>query len=235
MMAAPLDFLRTVNLFSEIDTTLLEEIAGKFRQRSYRKGEIIFHQGDESRQFFVILEGMIRVYHLTPGGEETTVNLFAERELLGEFSLVDGGPRTATAQALGKCTVLEMPSAQAIEYLINVPGLGLSMCRQITKKLRWTTMYAEAIARYDTSGRLLHFLLLFNEQFGKEIEPGIRYQIELGLNQSDLASLVGAKRGWVNSKLSNWRERDLLAFEKGNITILDLPRVEAERDSLIAF
>lgn len=234
-MDSQVEFLRDINLFAEVDTNVLEEISSNFRQRSYRKGEIIFHQGDDSRQFFVIVEGMIRVYHLTPGGEETTVNIFTKGQLLGEVALVDSEPRSATAQAISTCTVLEMPSSRAIEYLTNVPGLGLSMCRQITQKLRWTTMYAEAIARYDTSGRLLHFLLLFNQQFGQEIEPGVRYQINLGLNQSDLASLVGAKRGWVNSKLRNWRERDLIEFEKGMITILDLPRVEAERDSLISF
>ncbi len=234
-MGSPLNFLQSVDLFAEVDKNTLTTIANDFRQRRYRKGEIIFHQGDETRHFFVIVEGLIRVYHLTPGGEETTVNIFSQGQLLGEIALVDNEPRSATAQAIGNCTVLEMSSTQAIEYLTNVPGLGLSMCRQVTKKLRWTTMYAEAIARYDTSGRLLHFLLLFNHQFGEELEPGLRYQIDLGLNQSDLASLVGAKRGWVNTKLGQWRDRGLLEFDRGQITILDLPSVEAERDSLIAY
>lgn len=234
-MVPNFDFLQKVDLFSGVDASILENIANDFRQRRYRKGEIIFHQGDETRHFFVIVDGLVRVYHLTPGGEETTVNIFSHGQLLGEIALVDNEPRSATAQAIGNCTVLEMSSTQAIEYLTNVPGLGLAMCREITKKLRWTTMYAEAIARYDTAGRLLHFLLLFNQQFGQELDPGVRYQINLGLNQSDLASLVGAKRGWINTKLGQWRQRNLLEFNKGQITILDLPRVEAERDSLIAF
>jgi CRP/FNR family transcriptional regulator, cyclic AMP receptor protein len=45
--------------------------------------------------------------------------------------------------------------------------------------------------------------------------------------------MVGARREWVNRLLNDWRRRGLLEFENGVITILDLPRVEAERDSRI--
>ena len=65
------------------------------------------------------------------------------------------------------------------------------------------------------------------------LEPGKRYQVNIGLNQSDLASMVGARREWINRILSEWRRRGLLEFDNGVITILDLPRVRAERDSRI--
>ena len=57
--------------------------------------------------------------------------------------------------------------------------------------------------------------------------------LDLSLNQADLASLVGARREWVNRILRDWRQRGLIEYNAGRITILDLPRVEAERDSRI--
>ena len=63
---------------------------------------------------------------------------------------------------------------------------------------------------------------------GQEIEAGKRYHLNLGLNQTDLASLVGARRGWINHILSDWRNRGLIEYAAGNITILDLPKIQQE-------
>jgi CRP/FNR family transcriptional regulator len=71
------------------------------------------------------------------------------------------------------------------------------------------------------------------ERYGQEIEPGKRYSVDLSLNQTDLASMVGARREWVNRLLSDWRKRGLLEFDRGVIQILDMERVVAERDSRI--
>jgi len=86
------------------------------------------------------------------------------------------------------------------------------------------------IARYDAAGRLLHILLLFNERFGEE-QPGQRYLLDLGLNQTDLASLVGVRREWVNRILQFWSKKKLIEYEGGKLIILDLARVKQERDS----
>ena len=54
--------------------------------------------------------------------------------------------------------------------------------------------------------------------------------MDLSMNQCDLASLVGARREWVNRILQDWRHRDLIEYKRGKITILDLRAVEEERD-----
>lgn len=94
-------------------------------------------------------------------------------------------------------------------------------------------MYVETIARFEAAGRPLHFLLLYNADLGQTIEPGKRYRLDLGLNQTELGTLVGAEQGWVNHILGEWRKRGLMVFEDGTITILDLPAVQQERDSRI--
>jgi CRP-like cAMP-binding protein len=103
----------------------------------------------------------------------------------------------------------------------------------LADKLRWTTIYAETIAQYDAAGRLLHILLLYNDQFGETLEPGKKYELDLSLNQTDLASLVGARREWVNRLLRDWQKRGLIEYNAGKIILLDLPRIKAERDGRI--
>lgn len=226
-------FLQETALFRDLNQNTLTQIAQDFRQRSYRSGDVIFHQGDEGRNLFVIMRGTVRVYHLSPGGEETTMNILAPRQLLGEFSLLDGQPRSATAEAITTCTLLEMSAERCFHHLTHIPGLALALARQVVQKVRWTSMYAESLARMDAAGRFLHFLLLYNEELGQAVTPGKRYVLNLGLTQDELASLIGARRQWVNKILGEWSVRELVTFDNGVLTILDLPRVQAERDSRI--
>ncbi len=74
-------------------------------------------------------------------------------------------------------------------------------------------------------------MLLYNKRFGEELVAGQRYVLDLGLNQTDLASLVGVRREWINHLLRDWHRRGLIEHRDGKIFILDLPRVIAERDS----
>lgn len=221
-------FLKEVPLFAPLDEGVLAYLANEFRTRQYRKGEILFHQGDESCSLYVLVQGKVRVYHSSPNGDETTVNLLTRHGVLGEFALIDGQPRSASAQAITACTLLEMAGDRCRHHLETIPGLAYAMCKQVVNKTRWTSMYAEAINRFDAAGRLLHFLLLYKDKLGEEIEAGKRYVVDLGLNQSDLATLVGARRNWVNHILQEWRRRGLVEFDAGRLTILDLPRVQAE-------
>ncbi len=201
--------------------------------KRYARSEIIFHQGDTSRELYVVVEGKVRIFKTSPSGEETSINIFGPCDVIGEFAVVDGQPRSATARAIQPCVLLAMAGDLFLQHMQAVPDLALGMARLLVGKVRWTASYAEAIAQYDAAGRLLHILLLYNEQFGKEVEAGKRYILDLGLNQADLASLVGARREWVNRILQEWHRRGLIECKAGTITILDLPAVERERDSRI--
>jgi len=228
-----IEFLSAVDLFAELNKNDLALVSNDFRERKYPRGRTIFNQEDNSHQFFVVQEGLVRIFHLSMGGEETTVNIFAKGTLLGEFGLVDGLPRSATAEAMTDCVLLEMSRDDGLNHLTHIPGLALSMCRRIAQKVRWTTEYAETMARMDAPGRFLHLLLLFKEhgQLCTEIVPNQQYEIEINMNQSEMASMIGVDRKWMNKLIQEWRKRDLLEFDRRKISILDLPQVEAERDS----
>ncbi len=223
-------FLRQLPLFSETAEEDLNVLAGHFFCRKYRKKEIIFHQGDDSHSLYVVLNGKVRVYSTSPGGNETSIRIFSRHDLFGEFAAIDGRPRSTTAQAGEDCTLLEMNQTNFLQCLSQMPDLAMGMLRFIVEKIRMTTAYAETIAQYDTAGRLLHIFLYYKELFGREIKAEKQYEVNLSMNQSDLASLVGARREWVNRILRNWKKRGLIDYRQGKIMILDLPAVEEERD-----
>lgn len=233
MTASTIEFLREVPLFATIKEEDLAILAKDFRPRHYRKGDTIFHQGDQGHTLYLVRRGKVRIFHLSLNGHETTVTISARRHFIGEFAVLDNLPRSATAKAINHCTLLEMYQSHFLRHLETIPGLALAVCRLVVGKARWTSIFAETIAQLDAAGRLLQLLLMYNNELGEAEIPGQRYLIDLGLNQSDLASMVGAGRGWINQILQDWRRRELIDFDAGRVIILDLPRVEAERDSRI--
>lgn len=226
-------FLRKVPLFANLSDGELRALAVDFRLREYQKEETIFRQGDYSRELYVVERGKVRIFRISPSGNETSINIFATYEIIGEFATIDEQPRSATAKAVGECALLEIAGSKFLQHMRAMPDLALGMNRLLAGKVRWTAAYAEAIAQYDAAGRLLHILLLYNEQFGEEVEEGKRYVLDLALNQGDLASLVGARREWINRILQYWRSQGLIEHQPGKIVILDLPRAQQERDRRI--
>ena len=223
-----LHFLRQIALFSDLSDDNVRTLALDLRSRQYKKGQTIFHQGDLNCELYIVYKGRIRVYHINPAGEETSVDILGEGGILGEFSALDSLPRSATVEALRPCTLLELSQAKLHAYMLTMPQLAIALSKQVVSKARWTTKYAEITARLDTKSKLLRLLLRYNEQFGRELEPGIRYEVDLGLTQEELASFAGSSRSWVSRISSDWRKRGLIDFRArtGKVTILDLPRIE---------
>jgi CRP/FNR family transcriptional regulator, cyclic AMP receptor protein len=229
-LADKMAFLKQVPLCAHLADQELIAFSQDLRLREYAKGRIVFEQGDPGHTLYIILHGKVRVFRLTPSGLETTLTILGTGDLVGEFAVIDQQARSASAHAIGKCTLLQMSAETFFGHVREQPNLALGLMHVLVTKTRWTAAYAETIARYDAAGRLLHILLLFNEKFGEQL-PGQRYLLDLGLKQTDLASLVGVRREWVNRILQYWSKKKLIEYEGGKLIILDLARVRQERDS----
>ena len=229
-LAAILTFLRGVPLFARLDDAELGVLAADFSPFEYARDDALFWQGDPSTELYVVRRGKVRIYKISPAGRETSINIFSTGDIIGEFAAVDQQSRSATAQAITHCLLWRMEGDVFVQHLRNLPNLALALNRLLVGKLRWTAEFAETVAQYDAAGRLLHILLLYNEQFGEVLEAGKRYRLDLGLNQDDLASLVGARREWVNRLLQTWQRQGWMEYKAGKLIIQDLSRMQQERD-----
>lgn len=232
-MARRVTLLQSMPLFAGLPEKDLETIVPDLRLKEYSRDEVFLRQGDESREVYFVLKGKVRIFTTSPSGNETSIAIFSTNDVIGELAAVDRVPRSATAKAISAVSLLSMSHDRFLYHLETLPRFAMAFIRLLAGKVRWTAAYAESIAQFDAAGRLLHIILLNNDQYGREIEAGKRYVVDLGLNQTDLASMIGARREWVNRILGDWKRRGLLEFDNGEITILDLPRVVAERDSRI--
>jgi CRP/FNR family transcriptional regulator len=97
---ARVDFFRRVPLLANLSETELEALARDFSQRQFRQGETIFQQGDSGQMLYLIESGQVRIYVQSEEGQETSVIVYGPGDLFGELSVIDEGPRSASAIAM---------------------------------------------------------------------------------------------------------------------------------------
>ncbi|CAA9552042.1 MAG: hypothetical protein AVDCRST_MAG88-849 [uncultured Thermomicrobiales bacterium] len=212
--------LRRVPFLAVLPETELARLADLTRPRQYRSGTTIFHREDPGATLHIIHSGRVKLVLASPEGREVTVDILGMGDFFGELALLDGGPRSASAVALDQVETFTLDRQPFIATLERHPEVASGLLTVLGDRLRRTDELIQDILFLDLPARLAKQLLALADEFGTRGREGVR--IEMRLNQSELASIVGATRESVNRCLNAFAERDLIALDREAITILKL-------------
>lgn len=220
-------FLEASPLFQSLTLPQLESISKDVQTRRFNQGEIIFREGDPGQVLYLVRSGQVRIFVNGLDGTETSVILFGRPgDMFGELAVIDGLPRSATAVALDE-TVLYTVSRESFRYhMQRMPQLALNFLKELTHRVRYNTRQMDSLASLPVSQRLARKLLELAQDYGRLEANSVI--IDMTLTQTNLASLVGATRESANKILRDFRERGLIWFDNGRITILDADALRAE-------
>jgi CRP/FNR family transcriptional regulator len=112
------DFLKTVRLFREFHPPELVAVTEILKERKLRKGQILFREGDQGEEMFLVREGAILVSKAVTGKVEQVLARFGPGDFFGEMSLFDRAPRSATIQADTDAALLVL-DRQALQQMIE--------------------------------------------------------------------------------------------------------------------
>jgi CRP/FNR family transcriptional regulator, cyclic AMP receptor protein len=222
--------LRRCALFSSVDDATLARCVELLQERRYRKGEIIFHQGDLGDSLYVIQSGSVKIVLPSPEGEdEAILATLRAGDFFGELALLDGAERSATAIA-HEPTVVQVLRRNAFEPLVNSqPDLRLALMAALAAELRRLTHHVGELHFLNLPGRLAQRIV----RLAREADPNARGEVRLSwaYSQSELAAMIGGTRQSVNRLLSDFAAEDLIRIERDVLIVPDLARLEraAER------
>lgn len=215
--------LKRSQLFRELDEPTLAKLAERAVERSYRRGERIFHQGDPGDSTYVVVEGLIKVVVVSEHGDEMVLVTLREGDTFGELALIDGRPRSATAEATESSKILMVTRVTMLELFAEQPSLMDSMLRSLGSVIRRLTEQASDLVFLDLHGRVAKLLVGMAEERGTDSPDGLI--LDLHLTQADLASMVGGSRQSVNQILRSFEGREYLGMIGRTIVIRDLDRL----------
>jgi CRP-like cAMP-binding protein len=126
-----LDLLRRVPLFAGLGAKELAAIGAITEERDIEAGTALTHEGRHEGYFFVIVSGTVRIER-----DGQTLNTLRDGDFLGEISLLDGGPRTATAIAESPCQLLVMTYPRFQQLLDTAPEVRTAVLEEVGRRLR---------------------------------------------------------------------------------------------------
>lgn len=222
-MADPKDLLKRVPLFSTLSDQALAGLAQQLRRRTFRKGTMIFHKDQAGDALYIVESGRIRIFLPAAGGEELTVDVAGPGDVFGELALLDGRPRSASAETVDDTVSFTLSREEFQRYLAANSRLAAALVELLSNRLRHVTEYAESLAFLDVHARVARTLLEMADRYGVK-RDGV--EIDFDLTQTDLATMVGATRERVNRALAAFRSQGLVELRGKKIVLLDTQRLK---------
>lgn len=207
-------------LFANAEERILSSLANRLRRRRFRRGEVIFHQGDPGDSLHVVAAGAVKIVLPSPDGDEAIIATLRPGDFFGELALLDGAPRSATAAALEQSEMLVLPRAIFMELLDSVPGLRDALLTSLARELRRLTGHVEELHFLDLAGRLAMRLTRLASEAAPDAPGAVR--LDWPYTQSDLAAMIGGTRQSVNRLLSELVDEGLISIEPDALVIVDV-------------
>lgn len=207
--------LRRVAIFRTLDDQQLLKIGALLKERRFRRGDIIFHQGDSGGCLYIIKSGRVRIYLTSEDGREITFRLYGPGTTFGEFSVLDNGPRSASASALTEATTFVLYRDDLLQLMREHFGLVEHIIAMLTERLRYTTSYSAQLAFLSVPGRVAAILM---QLASAELSDD---PVRLDLTQQELATFASTTREWVNRALRDFADLGIVRLERGAVIVLD--------------
>ena len=214
-MLSNLDLLRRVPLFSLLTVAQAEVISGAVIKRRFKRGEALVEQGQKSNALFILLTGRARVMTSDSRGREVILATLAQGDYLGEMSIIDNEPHSATVRAEVQTDVLMLGRAEFARCLTENASMSLVVMRGLVKRLRHADRKIESLALLDVYGRVAHALL----DFAVADAQG-QLHVKDKISRQDLAKMVGASREMVSRVMKDLEERGFIEALPNGATLL---------------
>lgn len=208
-------WLGETSLFVGMPESHLRELSGISMVVSYKKRATIFSAGDQGNGFYLVKEGKVKIYMISPDGKEQILHIFGPGEPFGEVPVFAGKSFPAHAMALENSQLVFLPRADFVALVAANPALALNLLAALANRLRQFTRMIDALSLKEVPGRLAAHLLFLSEK------QSAGDHLKLEISKTQLASLLGTIPETLSRMLSKLQREGFIAIEGARITIVD--------------
>lgn len=216
-MVTNVDLIRRVPVFSNLSDVYAQTLAHAVTKRRYKRGEFIVEQGQKTHKLYILLTGRARVLTRHSGGREVILATMSPGDYIGEMSLIDNEPHSASVRAEMMTDVLVLDGEDFTRCMPEPGTVAYAVMHGLTERLRRADRNIQSLALMDVYGRVAR-VLIDSSVPGFDGKPIIREKI----SRQDIAKMVGASREMVSRVMKDLERRGYIqTLEHGSIVILD--------------
>lgn len=199
MTTTPLDHLPAI----------LQLLAAQGMLRSYKKGALIFQDGEQGDSIYILISGRVRAFGAAISGKEITYGYVAAGEYFGEMTL-DGGTRSASVEVIEPCVCSMVTNMQVQAFMEQHSHFAKEMLHTVIARARQSTNSARDIALLDVYTRLKHTI----EKHAPTIASSVN------ISHAELAADIGASREMVSKLLKDLEQGGYIDTKSRQLSVL---------------
>jgi len=159
MDKAEWDLIKSAPLFDGVPDEAVRRLIGNRGAKEYDKGTILFQQGTPADAFYFILDGWVKIYRISPRGNETIVGVFTRGQSFAEAAIFDGSQYPVFAEVIVSSRLLGIDAKNFRRLVHDEPDLALAMLASCSKHLKYLVEQLEQIKRMSAPRRIANFLV----------------------------------------------------------------------------
>jgi CRP/FNR family transcriptional regulator, cyclic AMP receptor protein len=202
------------SLLTALPEHLTGSLFGNATAMRLKADEVLFLAGDGGDGCYRVEDGLLKVTMVSRAGNERILAFLGPGAIVGELSLIDGLPRSASVVAVRPATLSFLSRAAFEDFANKRPEIYKSLLTLIAARLRETDATVAAGSFLPLRGRVACTLLELAQDFGQDVGAG-RIVIRQKIGQSDLAAMAGIARENVSRILNDWKRRKLVSRLSG--------------------
>jgi CRP-like cAMP-binding protein len=207
--------VRSTPLFGTMPQDVVQSIVGNRAVRSYDKGTVLFQQGEAAGSFFVVLDGWVKLFRITPDGSEAVVGVFRRGETFAEAAIFLGGRYPVSAEVVTNARLLRVDGEVLRNRIREQPDLALSMLASASYHLKSLVEQIEQIKLLSAPQRIADFLVrLCPAREGS-------CTIDLPYEKALIASRLGMKPESLSRALAKLRPLGV-SVDREQVSIVDV-------------
>lgn len=210
------------SLLGGLSRSALASLDRNWSVADFDKGQTIMSEDDTNSDVCFLLAGSARVAIFTEGGREVSVLRLRKGDCFGEFSAVDGAPRSASIEATASCVAARLTSEQFRKVLSETPDLSFAFLEVLVGKLRDLTHKISDFNALNADDRIRAELL---ELFRSISEGRDEFTVECPPTQTEIAARVFSNRETVAREMGRMRHLGLIDRDGRNLFVPSLKAV----------
>ncbi len=195
--------------------------------KTFPRGAVLFREGDEGAEMFVIRDGKIAISKNAGAVEKVLVTL-GPGEFFGEMSILNNKPRTATATVVDDAQLLVIDPKTFEAMIRGSSEIAVRMIKSLADRLAETDAQIENLLLKDASSRLVHYLARSAEARGKKEDGGVRVAMSI----ADLPAELGLTPPQLKEALQKVARAGLAKFDMEGFVVTDLRRLKEFQEFL---
>lgn len=217
------------SLLSELPEHLATNLFNSATSVRLTPDEVLFLAGDAGDGCYRVEEGLLKVTMVSRSGIERILAFLGPGSIVGELSMIDGLPRSASVVALRPAALSFLSRAAFEDFADKHPDVYRTLVTLLATRLRETDSVIAAGSFLPLRGRVARTLLELAEDFGQDVGSG-RIVIRQKIGQADLAAMAGIARENVSRILNDWKRRKLVSRLSGYYCLENRAKLQHEAE-----